>query len=77
MLRLTYARKSDKFATVSVLGDAIGIRDLYWQLTHNYQAQDGTEIGSIRVLNLDGLDVTSELMNKPHGFDTWLSNNLT
>jgi hypothetical protein len=54
MLKLTYNRKHDRFQTVTVLGDYDGIRDLYWQLTHNYKAVDGTEIGSIVISDLDG-----------------------
>ncbi len=73
MLKLIYTRKSDKFQSVTLLGDAVGIRDLYWQLTHNYKAQDGTEIGSIAVFDLDGVDCTSSIMTNPHGVATRLS----
>lgn len=73
MLKLTYNRKSDEFKTVTVLGDAEGIRDLYWQLTHNYKAQDGTEIGCLRVTDLDGRDCLSEVMTSPHSVATSLS----
>ena len=66
MLKLTYTRKRDRFQTVTLMGDAIGIRDLYWQLTHNYKAQDGTEIGSITVSNLDGVDCTADFIRNPH-----------
>lgn len=44
ILKLTYHRQNDPFQTVTVLGDAEGIRDLYWQLTHNYLPQDETAI---------------------------------
>jgi hypothetical protein len=73
VLKLTYTRKRDKFQTVTVLGDAAGIRDLYWQLTHNYKAQDGTEIGEIKVTNLEGLDCTRVFFQHPHGVDSQLS----
>ena len=73
MLKLTYTRKSDEFQTVTVLGDAEGIRDLYWQLTHNYKAQDGTEIGCIRITDLDGLDCLAEIMTRPHSLATMMS----
>ena len=73
MLRLIYSRKKDRFQDVSVLGDAAGIRDLFWQLTHNYTANDGTEIGTIRVVNLDGVDCTSSIMTTPHADATSLS----
>jgi len=73
MLKLTYTRKSDQFQTVTVLGDAEGIRDLYWQLTHNYKAQDGTEIGSIDVFDLDGVKCTAEVLTNPFGVETRLS----
>ena len=51
MLKLTYNRKNDPFKYVTVLGDPQGIWDLYWQLTHNYQPQDGSEIGEIKITN--------------------------
>ena len=54
MLKLTYSRRRDKFQTVTVLGDVDGIRDLYWQLTYNYKARDGTAIYNIKITNLDG-----------------------
>lgn len=73
MLKLTYTRKRDRFQTVTVIGDAAGIRDLYWQLTHNYKAQDGSEIGSVNVFNLDGVEVTSTIMSNPHGSATQLN----
>lgn len=73
MLKLTYARKSDEFQTVTVLGDAEGIRDLYWQLTHNYKPQDGTAIGCVRITDLDGLDCTAEIMTRPHSVETRMS----
>ena len=76
MLKLIYTRKSDKFQTVTLLGDADGIRDLYWQLTHNYKAQDGTEIGSIEIFNLDGIKCTGQVLTNPHGVATRLSTNL-
>lgn len=72
MLKLTYTRKSDLYQTVTVLGDEYGIRDLYWQLTQNYKAVDGTEIGYIKVTNLDG-DVIAEIMATPHDYSTRLS----
>lgn len=73
MLRLVYTKKRDRFQEVSVLGDASGIRDLYWQLTHNYRAQDGTEIGGVKVFDLHGRDCTADVMTNPHGVSTRLS----
>ena len=73
MLKLTYARKRDRFQTVTVLGDAEGIRDLFWQLTHNYKAQDGTGIGAVQVFDLCGVECTSGIMADPHGGATRLS----
>lgn len=73
MLKLTYARKNDEFQTVTVLGDAAGIRDLYWQLTHNYKPQDGTAIGYMRVTDLDGRDCIAEVMTRPHSVATSMS----
>lgn len=73
MFKLTYNRKSDMHQTVSVIGDPAGIRDLYWQLTHNYAAQDGTEIGQITVTNLDGDNCTKLVMTEPHLWATQMS----
>jgi hypothetical protein len=76
MLKLTYARENDKFKTVTVIGDSHGIRDLYWQLTRNYQSTDGTKIGSIHVTNLDGIDCTESVLSRPHAYSTYLSLNI-
>lgn len=73
MLKLTYTRKIDEFQTVTVLGDAQGIRDLYWQLTHNYKPQDGTEIGYVQVTDLDGRNCMDDIMTNPHAVVTKLS----
>lgn len=73
MLKLTYTRKNNKFQTVTLLGNAAGIRDLYWQLTHNYQAQDGTAIGEVNVYDLDGVNCTASIMTDPHGNATRMS----
>lgn len=80
MLKLTYTRARDEFQTVTVLGDPAGIRDLYWQLTHNYQAQaqvgyfDGSKIGTVKITNLDGMDCTDTVMANPFGYCISLSN---
>lgn len=74
MLKLTYSRKQDEFKTVTVLGDPEGIRDLFWQLTRNYLANDGTEIGKIVVTNLDGFAIDlDDFMKNPHRYDSHLS----
>jgi hypothetical protein len=54
MLILEYNLKRDEFLYVKVLGDVDGICNLYWQLTHNYKAQDGNAIGEIVVKDLEG-----------------------
>ena len=74
MLKLTYNKKDDPFQYVTVLGDPEGIRDLYWQLTHNYQPLDGTGIGEIKITNLDGVELnTKEFLQNPFGQMTSLS----
>lgn len=74
MLKLTYRYKNDKSKYVTLIGDPEGVRDLYWQLTHNYKAADGTEIGEIKVHNLDGIEISKrELMCEPYSFSTDLS----
>lgn len=74
MLQLKYSRQRDRFQTVTVLGDPEGIRDLYWQLTKNYECIDGTCIGDIRVFNLEGDDVTETVMHIPWRNASRLSN---
>lgn len=64
MLKLTYRTGSINFVTV--IGSPGGIRDLYWQLTHNYAAQDGRKITKITITNLDGKDCTDEVIHNPH-----------
>jgi hypothetical protein len=77
MLKLTYTRASDEYAEVSVLGSPEGIRDLYWQLTHNYSEEtDGTGIGTIKVGDLEGNDVTDSFMQEPYAWCTRLDKNL-
>ena len=74
MIKLTYARKNDFNVRVTVLGDAKGIYDLYWQLTHNYKAIDGTEICGLTISNLNG-----DYINPNYDFfenDTPLSHNI-
>lgn len=66
MLRLTWKRK-DKFQMGYVIGDPESIRDLYWQLTHNYEPMDGTEIKEILIHSMDGQEVNiKEFMQNPH-----------
>ena len=74
MLQLRYTKRRDEFQTVTVLGDPVGIRDLYWQLTKNYGCSDGSCIGDIRVLNLSGVDITDEVLRHPWSHATRLSN---
>jgi hypothetical protein len=78
MLKLTYYRKDAKYQRVTVLGDAEGIRDLFWQLTHNYRAVDGTEIGDIVISNLEGTVISHEdLMRMPLVYSTYLSSHMS
>ena len=74
MLKLTYSLKRDEYQTVTVLGDPMGIRDLYWQLTSNYSANDGTGIGRVYVSTLGGEDVTQNIMASPYSNYTRLNN---
>lgn len=71
MLKLTYHIGSHNFVTV--LGSPMGIQNLYWQLTHNYEAQDGYKITKVAVTNLDGIDCTNEVIHNPHTYSTNLS----
>ena len=77
ILKLTYTRASDKHAEVSVLGSPEGIRDLHWQLTHNYSKEtDGTGIGTIKVSDLEGVDVTEDYVSQPYQCMARLDKNL-
>lgn len=68
ILRLTWKRKRDQHQQGSVIGSPEAIRDLYWQLTHNYQPVDGTAIGTIEIRSLDGRKVDyKDLMTHPDG----------
>lgn len=67
MLQLRYNLKRDRFQYVTVFGDPAAISNLYWQLTHNYSAQDGQEIGEIKVMDMAGVDVTEEVLTNPFG----------
>ena len=65
LLKLRYTLARDPHQHATVFGDPEAIRNLYWQLTHNYKAQDGQEIGTISVFNTDGIDVTDSVMTRP------------
>lgn len=54
MFILEYNFKRDKYQFVKLLGDADGIFNLYWQLTRNYCASDGTAIDEIIVKDMEG-----------------------
>ena len=77
MLKLDYNKKANSYQWVSVIGDADGIRDLYWQLTRNHHPHDGVAIGEVEVSNLDGRILTEdEILQKPHVYSTALSRGL-
>ena len=67
MLQLRYSLKRDPHQYATLFGDPAAIRNLYWQLTHNYQAQDGQAIGGVKVMTMAGHDVTSTVMTNPFG----------
>lgn len=67
MIRLKWIRREDRNAYGSVIGDPESIRDLYWQLTHNYNPIDGTAIYDVSVYGLDGVKYKySEIMQQPY-----------
>ena len=66
ILVLKYTRQADPFMFATVMGDPESIRDLYWQLTHNYKSTAGTVIGTITVSNLAGCDVTHDFQCNPY-----------
>lgn len=65
LIRLIYNRKKDPAQFVTVLGEPAAIRDLYWQLTHNYSAKDGTAIGTVTVTDMNGKDCTNQILQSP------------
>ena len=65
LIRLSYTRAKDPLQVVTVLGEPLAIRDLYWQLTKNYRANDGTAIGQVRIADMNGKDCTSLIMTQP------------
>jgi hypothetical protein len=50
MIRLTYSKASDEFATVTVIGNEAGIFDLWKRLKNS----PTDEIQNVRLTNLDG-----------------------
>jgi hypothetical protein len=73
MLQLRYSLKQDRFQYATVFGDPAAIRNLYWQLTHNYRPQDGQAIGAIEVLTMDGVNVTDRVLTAPFSAGTPLT----
>lgn len=67
MLQLRYSLARDSFQFATLFGDPAAISNLYWQLTHNYNAQDGQAIGEIKVFDMAGVDVTSSVLSNPFG----------
>lgn len=67
MLQLQYSLERAKAEYATVMGDPASIRNLYWQLTRNHDAHDGTAIGDVRVFNMAGQDVTDTVLSNPFG----------
>jgi hypothetical protein len=68
MLKLTYSLPSDKYQTVTVLGDGRGLWDLWWRLTHANPENTNDQATSITITTLAGLELDprkglSELIN--------------
>ena len=54
MLKLTYTRPNDEFQTVTVLGDARGIFDLWFRLTNANPQYPSHGVGKITIHDLHG-----------------------
>jgi hypothetical protein len=65
LIRLSYTRAKDPHQVVTVMGEPLAIRDLYWQLTKNYSANDGTAIGQVKVTDMNGVDCTNQILVQP------------
>jgi hypothetical protein len=57
MLTLTYSLPNDKFQTVTVLGDAKGIWDLWWRLSQSRPENSGDAASNITIRNMAGLEI--------------------
>jgi len=73
MIKLTYNLMRDEFATVTVLGDVLGIVDLYWILFNLPK----TYIKEVTVTTLDGelIDMNKGIHNA-YSWATQMSKNL-
>ena len=65
MLQIRYSLARDPHQFATLFGDPCAVSNLYWQLTHNYRAQDGQAIGEVKVMDMSGRDVTSSVMSNP------------
>lgn len=54
MLKLTYSLAYDKFQTITVLGDAKGLWDLWYKLSHAKQDNINDVATDIKISTLDG-----------------------
>ena len=57
MLKLTYSHPNDEFQTITVLGDARGIFDLWFRLSQATPEYKSHGVGKIKVRNLDGYEI--------------------
>lgn len=74
LLKLEYCIKISPHKRFVFISDAEAIRNLLWQLTHNYNSHDGTAIGELTVSNLDGVVINcEEILASPFRWATNLS----
>jgi hypothetical protein len=57
MLKLTYSLPNDKFRTVTVLGDAEGLFDLWFRLMQARPEHDSHAAANLRITTLSGVEV--------------------
>lgn len=57
MLKLTYSLPHDKFQTVTILGDAKGLCDLYWRLTNANPKNENDAASNIKIHTLSGIEL--------------------
>lgn len=57
MIQLRYSLPHDKYQTVTVLGDAKGIWDLWWRLTNVAKDNKQSAVTDIKITNLNGIEL--------------------
>jgi hypothetical protein len=57
MLKLTYSAPDDKYQTVTVLGDARGLWDLWYRLTRANPGNPNDQAANVKITTLAGAEI--------------------